>query len=235
MFSRSIIGSTRFLRLSGSARLLYYDLGMEADDDGCVDAYGVMRRTGASEEDLYDLVDKGFLSFLVEEDLVVYIRDWHRNNYLRADRYRPGIYHDMVCQEQMPENPDVSTDCDLVYQRYTQDRIGQDSQVEFSSVQSKSGKDSQGDAAPARAVLPTDLDKTEAVEEIRRVEQRYDLPDQAQAVWEHFSQHNWCYRGTPVPNLANATLRWHRNICGVQTGGGNKKSPDMCQGFEKSG
>jgi hypothetical protein len=217
MFSRSIIGSTRFLRLSGSARLLYYDLGMEADDDGCVDAYGVMRRTGASEEDLYDLVDKGFLSFLVEEDLVVYIRDWHRNNYLRSDRYRPGIYHDMVCQEQMPENPDVSTDCDLVYQRYTQDRIGQDSQVEFSSVQSKSGKDSQGDAAPARAVLPTDLDKTEAVEEIRRVEQRYDLPDQAQAVWEHFSQHNWCYRGTPVPNLANATLRWHRNICGVQT------------------
>jgi hypothetical protein len=123
----------------------------------------------------------------------------------------------MVCQEQMPENPDISTDCDLVYQRYTQDRIGQDSEDKFSSVQSRPGQDSQGDAAPARAVLPADLDKSEAVEEIRRVERRYDLPDEAEAVWEHFSQNNWCYHGTSVPNLANATLRWHRNICGVQT------------------
>jgi hypothetical protein len=123
----------------------------------------------------------------------------------------------LVCQEEKSKNPDVSTGSALVNQRLTEDRIGQDSQVEFSSVQSKSGQDSQGEAAPARAVLPADLDKSEAVEEIRRVEQRYDLPDEAEAVWEHFSQNNWCYHGTPVPNLANATLRWHRNICGVQT------------------
>jgi hypothetical protein len=217
MFSRSIIGSTRFLRLSGSARLLYYDLGMEADDDGCVDAYGVMRRTGASEEDLYDLVEKGFLAFLIEEDLVVYIRDWPRNNLIRQDRYHPGIYHHLVCKEEEPENPVISTDSALVNQRLTEDRIGQDREDKFSSVQSKQGQDSQGDAAPARAVLPADLDKSEAVEEIRQVEQRYDLPDEAEAVWEHFSQNSWCYHGAPVPNLANATLRWHRNICSVQT------------------
>ena len=39
MFSRSITGSGRFLRLSPQARALYYDLGMEADDDGFADGF----------------------------------------------------------------------------------------------------------------------------------------------------------------------------------------------------
>ena len=34
MFSKSVIGSARFLRMPASSRLLYYDLGMQADDDG---------------------------------------------------------------------------------------------------------------------------------------------------------------------------------------------------------
>ena len=37
MFAKSIIGSARFLRMPVSARLLYYDLGMQADDDGVVE------------------------------------------------------------------------------------------------------------------------------------------------------------------------------------------------------
>ena len=52
MFANAIVGSARFLRMGQSARLLYYDLGMRADDDGIVEAFTVMRETGASEDDL---------------------------------------------------------------------------------------------------------------------------------------------------------------------------------------
>ena len=34
MFSKTVINSARFLTMPPSSRLLYYDLGMAADDDG---------------------------------------------------------------------------------------------------------------------------------------------------------------------------------------------------------
>lgn len=74
MFSRAIIGSARFLRMPPSSRLLYYDLGMAADDDGVVEAFSVMRTTGATEDDLRVLASKDFVTVL-NEDLVTYIRD----------------------------------------------------------------------------------------------------------------------------------------------------------------
>ena len=33
MFAKSVIGSARFLKMPPTSRLLYYDLGMQADDD----------------------------------------------------------------------------------------------------------------------------------------------------------------------------------------------------------
>lgn len=39
MFAKSVINSARFLTMTPSSRLLYYDLGMAADDDGVVEAF----------------------------------------------------------------------------------------------------------------------------------------------------------------------------------------------------
>ena len=39
MFAKSVINSARFLTMPPSSRLLYYDLGMAADDDGVVEAF----------------------------------------------------------------------------------------------------------------------------------------------------------------------------------------------------
>ena len=38
MFAKAVINSARFLRMPATARLLYYDLGMAADDDGVVES-----------------------------------------------------------------------------------------------------------------------------------------------------------------------------------------------------
>jgi len=99
MFARSVIGSARFLRMPPSSRLLYYDLGMQADDDGIVEAFAVMRTTGATEDDLRILASKGFIEVL-NEDLVTYILDWSRNNLIKKDRYRPSIYANLLVQLQ---------------------------------------------------------------------------------------------------------------------------------------
>ena len=48
MFNKSITNSSKFLKMPMSSRLLYYDLGMNADDDGFVEHFMVLRMTGAT-------------------------------------------------------------------------------------------------------------------------------------------------------------------------------------------
>lgn len=97
MFAKSITDSARFLRMPAAARLLYFDLGMQADDDGVVEAFTVIRTTGASEDDLKVLENKDFVSIL-NDDLVAYICDWEVNNRIRKERHHPSIYINLLEQ-----------------------------------------------------------------------------------------------------------------------------------------
>lgn len=112
MFSKRIIESARFLRMPASSRLLYFDLGMRADDDGVVEAYTVIRATGATEDDFKILVAKNFLKIL-NEDLVSYITDWSENNRIRPDRKVDSIYKGLLIQ--------VLPDVELVEKRVRAD------------------------------------------------------------------------------------------------------------------
>jgi len=95
MFAKKVIESGRFLRMPPTSRLLYYDLGMAADDDGIVEAYSVIKMDGCTEDDLRVLVAKGFVRIL-NEDLVSIITDWKTNNTIQKDRYHPSIYASLV-------------------------------------------------------------------------------------------------------------------------------------------
>ena len=113
MFSKRVVRSARFLKMPSSSRDLYWQLGIEADDDGIVEAFNVMRLIGASEDDLRVLVAKNFVQIL-NDDLVAYITDWNENNKIRADRKIDSIYKDLLLQL----NPDVK----LVQPRERADR-----------------------------------------------------------------------------------------------------------------
>lgn len=102
MFSMRIINSARFLRMPISTQALYFHLGLNADDDGIVEAYPVMQMIGCTEDDLKVLVTKKFVQVL-NEDLVSYIIDWRENNRIRPDRKIDSIYHDLL----LSINPDV--------------------------------------------------------------------------------------------------------------------------------
>ena len=100
MLSIKITSSARFLRMSHASQALYMHLAMNADDDGVVEAFSIMRLAAATEENLQELADRKFIRIL-NEDLVAHILDWDENNKIRADRKRDSIYKDLLEQSTM--------------------------------------------------------------------------------------------------------------------------------------
>ena len=95
MFSKAIIQSVKFIKMPTSTQNLYFHLSMDADDEGIVEAFKVMRMINCSEDDLRILVAKGFIKILNEE-LLTWIVDWETHNVIRADRKVVSIYHDLL-------------------------------------------------------------------------------------------------------------------------------------------
>ncbi|HFU4488705.1 TPA: DnaD domain-containing protein [Streptococcus suis] len=93
MFSKEITTSDLFVDMPASTQLLYFHLGMEADDEGFIgNARMLGRAYGASNDDLKLLQAKGFI--IVFESGVTVVKDWNVNNKLRRDRFKPTIYQD---------------------------------------------------------------------------------------------------------------------------------------------
>ncbi len=93
MFSQDVVASDYFLDMPLSCQVLYFHLGMYADDDGFVSPQKIIRMIGANADDLKILLSKGFL--LQFESKVIVIRHWKQNNLIKSDRYRPTQYtHD---------------------------------------------------------------------------------------------------------------------------------------------
>lgn len=91
MFSDEITSTDAFLDMPTSSQLLYFHLGMSADDDGFIASPKmVMRVIGASTDDLKLLVAKKFL--LQFESGVCVVKHWRINNQLRKDRYTETKY-----------------------------------------------------------------------------------------------------------------------------------------------
>ena len=165
MFAKSVIGSARFLRMPPTSRLLYYDLGMQADDDGIVEAFSVMRTTAANEDDLRVLVSKGFVTILDNEDLIAYITDWNTNNTIRQDRYSESRYKGLLVRLQGGNAMDTigapavnqmeTNGTPMVNQMETQVRLGE---VKLSKA--KSGK-VRGAAEPPKGFAPPTLSELE--------------------------------------------------------------------------
>lgn len=95
MFSKNIINSAKFIKMPPSSQVLYFHLAINADDDGVVEGYGIMRTLGSSEDDLKILVAKQFI-IVLNEDLVTFIKDWQEHNLIRPDRRVDSIHRDLL-------------------------------------------------------------------------------------------------------------------------------------------
>lgn len=91
MFSKEITTSDVFVDMPLSSQLLYFQLGMEADDEGFLgNAKMLSRAYGTNNDDLKLLEAKGFV--IVFPNGVTVIKDFQVNNKIRKDRQKPTIY-----------------------------------------------------------------------------------------------------------------------------------------------
>lgn len=131
MFAKTIIDSDAFLDMPMSARLLYYDLSMRADDDGFVNSpKKIMRMVGATEDDLRILVVRKFI--IPFDNGIVVIKHWYIHNYIRKDTYNETPYKEQKELLEFDENKsyrlrDLSESQLPVDEPLTQVSIGKDS------------------------------------------------------------------------------------------------------------
>ncbi|HFU4466009.1 TPA: DnaD domain protein [Streptococcus suis] len=140
MFSKEITTSDHFVDMPQSTQLLYFHLGMEADDEGFIgNARMLSRAYGANSDDLKLLQAKGFI--IVFESGVTVVKDWNLNNQIRKDRLKPTIYQvekslltldntgvyqldNQLPTKPQPNGNQLPTKCP---HRLGKDRIGEDS------------------------------------------------------------------------------------------------------------
>ena len=136
MFAKTIIDSDVFTDMPISARLLYYDLAMRADDDGFVNSpKKIMKFVGASVDDMNVLIAKQFI--IPFESGVVVIKHWKIHNYIQKDRYKATSYqaekesltlkNGTYYTDDLPDVSNLDTGCiQDVYSLDTQVRLGKD-------------------------------------------------------------------------------------------------------------
>lgn len=91
MFSDEVTDTDAFLDMPTGSQLLYFRLGMLADDDGFISNTKLaMRAIGASEDELKILFAKKFL--LPFENGICVIKHWRINNYIRKQYYKETRY-----------------------------------------------------------------------------------------------------------------------------------------------
>ncbi len=186
MFSKVITESGRFLKMPPSSQALYFQLGMNADDDGVVEAFKVMKLTNSNDDDLKVLVSKNFIKIL-NEDLVSFIMDWTEHNLIRADRKIDSIYKDLLLQivpeiEILEAKPRADTKkltggLPMDVQRTAQDKISKDKKYYDSASLVPLPN-------PPVSVKDTKKKKTTSEEDSRLHKESVDLIDYWKEKWQ---------------------------------------------------
>lgn len=106
MFSKTITNSSQFLMMPHTSQMLYFHLGMNADDEGYVESLMILRMSNCNEQDIKILEANGFIKIF--NNLIIVITDWRENNWIRPDRMQEsGIKNKIIDAEQLallPEN-----------------------------------------------------------------------------------------------------------------------------------
>lgn len=124
MFSLNVVDTDEFLDMPITSRLLYYELGMRADDDGFVNNWKkILLFTGLKQDDLKVLIAKKFI--IPFESGIIVIRHWRLNNYLQNDRIKPTIYQEEKRQLIVDDNNvyNLDTECIHSIDKYSIDKI----------------------------------------------------------------------------------------------------------------
>jgi hypothetical protein len=145
MFSLDVVETDSFLELSVDARLLYYELGLRADDEGFVASPKMIIRTvGCKPDNLDELIKTGYVIKFFSG--VIVITHWKMNNRIQSDRFHNTIYQNELSQLIEQNNvyylsDTLDAECIRdVSNSETEVSVGKDSLVENSQTKENSEK-----------------------------------------------------------------------------------------------
>lgn len=203
MFAKTIIDSDAFLDMPASARLLYYDMSMRADDDGFVNSpKKIMRIVGASQDDLTILAAR---KFIIPFDVgVVVIKHWRIHNYIRKDMYHETKYKEQKGMLEVDENGAYRLPCDdsvtIPLQSRNEDVTNPSTQVRLGKVRTGKDKEREGGKRPTR---PT-------VEDVVAFCNEKGITIDAQAFVDYYEANGWRVGKNPMKDWRAAVRNWAR-------------------------
>lgn len=134
MFDIDFIDADAFLDMPATSQLLYFHLGLRADDDGFIhNPKRIMRSCGGTEDDLKILIAKKYL--IPFESGVVVIKHWKLHNKIPKDRYKETNYRDEKAMLMLNDNNSYTLCIQDVNKMDTQVRLGKVSQGEVRVVE----------------------------------------------------------------------------------------------------
>lgn len=205
MFNLSVIDTDVFLEMPISSRLLYYELGMRADDDGFVGGWKkILKMTGLTEDDMKVLIAKDFV--IPFESGVIVIKHWRLNNYLRNDRHHETIYQKELSQLHIDndvyelESTEKSTMLPVGRQVVYLDK----NSIDKISID-KGSKEGEEQSSPKRTFTPPTL------EEVEKYIEEKNLAVDAKSFIDYFEAGAWTdSRGKKVKNWKQKLQTWNR-------------------------
>ena len=249
MFAKTIIDSDAFLDMPMSARLLYYDLGMRADDDGFINSpKKIMRITGASSDDMNILIMRKFI--IPFDSGVVVIKHWRIHNYIRKDTYVETKYKDEKEQLMLDENNAYTAKKmqllqlrdEYVDEPSTQVRLGKDS-IGKDSIGKDSIEKNIGDATAPHTQVETVIQEKNSetaarkkreqfikptVEEIEKFAHEYNLTKlDPQYFYDYYESNGWMVGKNHMKDWKATAKNWNRRQFSTNRQRGNViKMPD---------
>lgn len=200
MFAKSIIDKDAFTEMPHSAQLLYFYLGMDADDEGFLDNYnGIMRKNGFKVDDLKLLIAKGFV--IGFDSGIIVIRDWRIHNQIRNDRFHPTKHLQERAQLQLLTTAEyalINSGCQLGNQMAT----------EVSQDKSSKGKFSIGEPARASACEDAPTFTPPSIDEIKAFCKENNIAIDVDCFYNYYECRGWLVSDKPVKNWQALVKCW---------------------------
>lgn len=194
MFAKSIIDSDAFLEMPMSARLLYYDLSMRADDDGFVNSpRKIMKFVGATIDDINILIARKFV--IAFDNGVVVIKHWRIHNYIQSDRYKETNYKEQKAMLTLDENK--------AYKKIETEPCIQNGYSLDTQVRLEIGKDSIGKNKREGFTKPT-------LEEVRAYCTERKNTIDAETFMDFYTSKGWKVGNQPMKDWKAAVRNWER-------------------------
>jgi hypothetical protein len=225
MFSKAITNSSAFLKMPDSSQKLYFHLGMNADDDGFVEHFTVMRMVAAAPDDLAILAAKGFVH--VFDDHVLLILDWRVNNHIQKDRYTQSRHLDRYREQVLELEVSRSGTQPVLFPNAVLDVSITDTQVRSGEVRVGQARENAGPAFEAFWDLyPNKVDKKKARDKwvlLSAADREAALADLPRRAAEHDS---WLRGFIPMPTTYLNGRRWEDAITPLRQAGSAAGAPE---------